>query len=220
MPGESLGRRSINDGDDDSGCRGDVLMVVIERYFRQTIASFVALVVVGAYAASLPTPVLGSGSGNWEVINQGSFGSKHWSVEASTDGKGVCLEDLVFSAGRRATALGAGRCSHPVVARGSLVVAVALSAKGQPDLTVVGGAFASAVAQVVVERFDGSEQRLSVRKDSGWPYRYLAFGQRGAWCARRITTVSAGGRRLWSATWKEFSRSIDVHARFDPRPYC
>jgi hypothetical protein len=71
-----------------------------------------------------------------------------------------------------------------------------------------------------VERFDGSEQWLPLRKEGGGPYRYLAIGQQGAWCARRITTVSAAGRRLWSGTWKEFSRSIDVHARFDPRPYC
>ena len=73
--------------------------------------------------------VLGSDAGGWKVVGQGSFGSRHWAVEASPDRGGVCLEDLVFSAGRRATALGAGQCSHPVAARGSLVVAVALSEK-------------------------------------------------------------------------------------------
>ncbi|MBS1842865.1 MAG: hypothetical protein JST53_00475 [Actinobacteria bacterium] len=97
---------------------------------------------------------------------------------------------------------------------------MALSAKGRPQLTVVGGAFAPAVAQVVVERFDGSEGLLPLRKEGGGPYRLLAIGRQGAWCAKRITTVSAAGRRLWTGTWKEFSRSIDVGARFDPRPYC
>jgi hypothetical protein len=173
-----------------------------------------------ACAAGVPGAVFGSNSGGWEVVGQGSFGRTHWAVEMSPDRSGVCLEDLVFSAGHRATALGAGQCSHPVASRGLLVGAVALNKNGRPLVTVIGGAFAPVVAKVVVERFDGSEQRLPVRRKSGGPYRYLAFGQRGVLCARRITTVSAVGQPLRSATWKEFSRSIDVGARFDPRPYC
>ena len=173
-----------------------------------------------ALTAGWPSAVLGSGGGGWRIISQGSFGSRHWGVEVAPDGSGICLEDLVWSTGRRATALGAGQCSHPVAVRGALVVAVDLSKKGKPLVTVIGGAFAAAVARVRVERFDGSKEWLPVRKGGVGPFHYLAVGQRGAWCVRRITTVSSAGRRLWSGTWKEFSQPLGAGLSFDPRPYC
>jgi hypothetical protein len=182
------------------------------RYPRRYVAVLATAAVGLAIAFSLPTAGFGSTAAGPKVIGQGSAGCRRWAVEVvAPDRRGLCLESLVFSPGHLSLAQGIGQCSHPVAARSALVVAVLLNRKGRPQVTVVGGAFAPAVARIEVERFDGSKQWLPVRKNGVRPYHYIAIGQRGAWCVNRITTISAAGRPLWSTSWEEFFK---VHRRW------
>jgi hypothetical protein len=90
----------------------------------------------------------------------------------------------------------------PLITSGSL-----LTTGTKPKLTAVGMVVPAAVRKVRVSLSNGAWHTIEVDRLSRAQtlktglgrVRYAAFSVRGQWDARRVITVSAGGRALWDS---------------------
>lgn len=140
------------------------------------------------------------------LIGHGHFGQRHWFVTATQDRKGICFESGAYVGTPRNGVDGGGQCSAPAVKRGILhIVTMPGHRADTTAMTVVGGAFNSAVESVEVTSFDGTTERLVPRRVSGARvagstvanFRYLAFAVRVPWCVERLVTLGSAGQPLF-----------------------
>lgn len=137
-------------------------------------------------------------------VGKGRVDGRSWEVLVDNEGPGICFEATVM-AGNLRRENGRGICSYPAPQRGILLVVTNRSKRtGERTLvTAVAGAFNPAVAKVVAETFSGRRMvlplhRLSTKKPLGVArrFRYISFGVKGTWCARKVMTYNSRGAAL------------------------
>jgi hypothetical protein len=194
--------------------------------WRSAIGALVILAMLGsglAYGAShwATSPVV--------TVGKGMAGGHNWFVVVDVEGPSICLETAVMVGGSRRAEKGVGRCSYPVPRRGILQVVPNDPVRpGEPPLvTAVGGAFSPAVRKVVAEMFSGKRvvlplHRLSTDEPVGIArrFKYLHFGVKGTWCARRVTTYNRRGMPLMNVNWKLLGSRWRAEPDNSPRKLC
>ncbi len=186
-------------------------------------------ILIGFFLVACPAAAAGSPGVNPTVlIGHGHIGQRHWFVAAAQDGnrKGICFETGAYVRTPRNGVDGGGQCSAPAVKRGILQTVPMPGARADTTaMTVVGGAFNTAVKSVEVTLFDGTTELLSPRKVSASRaggstvanFRYLAFAVRGPWCVERLVTLGSAGRRLFETDWEQIGGYAKPR---DPRSAC
>jgi hypothetical protein len=184
-------------------------------------------ILVAFFLASCPVAgAVVAGENPTVLIGHGHFGQRHWFVAATQDRKGICFEVGAYVRSPRNGVDGGGQCSAPAVKRGILhTVTLPGHRADTTAMTVVGGAFNSAVKSVEVTSFDGTTERLDPRRASGpgvagstvANFRYHAFAVRGPWCVERLVTLGSAGRPLFETDWKLIGGYAKPH---DPMSAC
>ena len=161
------------------------------------------------------------------TVGKGRIGAHRWYVEAKEEGSGICFEVSVYGRGSREAESGLGQCSYPAKRRGILlVVANRQTGDKPPVLMAVGGAFNRAVRRVVVKKFNGHVQQLTLRSPPSGAstavssFRYLAFAVHGPWCAARVTTFDRHRHVLWQIGWRELDSQWRHNLSFNPAALC